>query len=278
WRRDRAGGSRRETAERGRDDDGPAPPCRGGEGGKLCRSADRRKPYQNADECCIDCRAGDCAYHVDHVTAPPWYRLSSVWCVCIMWDAPPPRRDLPGELRVSSLVVRRFDAGDAQRGNLVIRAERRPSVPPYGPRPAGRRDRDRGPEQRERQRHHDEERREPAPEPVQGREAAGRGDDQPRQAGEDRPEEPARPLRGEVERQPEPEEAVRWSDDPQIGAAGREHVGLRAEETDPGPGKERGQEADRLGDHGGGRGADPRDTLGARPLTGAVVRPHHRDE
>src|SRR5213078_792499 len=69
------------------------------------------------------------------------------------------------------------------------------SIPPHPPRAPGDRDGDRDPEERERQRHHGKERREPATKPVQCREAARRGDDQARQAGEDRPEEPARPLR-----------------------------------------------------------------------------------
>jgi len=134
------------------------------------------------------------------------------------------------------------------------------------------------PEDHQRRGHHGKERRERAAEPVQDEPAAHRRDDEAGRARQDRPEEPARALGRKVERQPEAEEAVGRADDPEVGGARREHLGLGAEEADPRVREERRGEPDRLGRARGHEGARPRHVPGALALTRADVGADHGDE
>src|SRR5229473_1802519 len=105
--------------------------------------------------------------------------------------------------------------------------------------------RERGSEDDQRRAHHGEQRRELAAGPVEDQPAARGGDAETARAREERPEEPARALGREVEREPETEEAVRRADDAEVGGAGGEHLGLGAEEAEPRAREKRGREPDR---------------------------------
>ena len=100
---------------------------------------------------------------------------------------------------------------------------------------------------------------------------------QSKQPGEQRPAEPAGALRREVERQAQAEEAVRRPDDAQVGDAGREHARVVAEESEPGFGPDRGDDADRLADREGEGAAGEGDAQRAFALAGADVRADQRD-
>ena len=106
---------------------------------------------------------------------------------------------------------------------------------------------------------------------VQHEPAADDGDEQAQEPGEDRPEQTAGALGGEVEAQAEAEEAVGRSDDAQVGGAGREHARVVAEQPEPRLRPDRSGKADRLGDAEGERAADERDAQRALPLAGADV-------
>ena len=97
--------------------------------------------------------------------------------------------------------------------------------------------------------------------------AAADGDQQPQQAGEQRPEQPARALRGEIERQAEPEEPIELARpiaDTRLPVC--QHARIVAEQPEPGVRPDRGGHADRLGQRERERAADQRDAQRARPL------------
>ena len=92
------------------------------------------------------------------------------------------------------------------------------------------------------------------------------------------PQQAPRALRGEVQRQPQTEEPVGRTDDPEIRRPRGEDVGLTAEETEPEMRREGPQEADGAGHRGRDAGTDPRHALRPRPLPGSEVGPHHGHE
>ena len=109
-------------------------------------------------------------------------------------------------------------------------------------------------------------------------EAADGRDGEPREARDQRPAEASETLRGEVERQTEPEEAVGRPDDVQIGAARGQDVGILAEDAEPHVRRQRRRQPDGAGQHGGHRGARPHDATRACVLSGTDVGTDHRHQ
>src|SRR6185312_2025986 len=93
-------------------------------------------------------------------------------------------------------------------------------------------------------------------------------DDQPQGAAKERPEQPARALRGEIKAEAEPEEPVCGANRAQIGLAGREHPRVVAKKTEPGLGPQRRGDADRLGEDKGDDAPGQCDAQRPRRLSG----------
>ena len=104
------------------------------------------------------------------------------------------------------------------------------------------------------------------------------GADETEAARQERPQEPSGALGGEVEREPQSEEAVGRAHDAQVRGARREHLGLVAEEPQPRVREQGRGESDRLRGPGRDQGSGPGHPPGARALAGAEVGPDHRDQ
>ena len=115
--------------------------------------------------------------------------------------------------------------------------------------------------------------------PAQRKPAADRRDQQPREVGQQRPQQPAGALRGEIERHAEAEQAIDRADDVQIARPGIDHRRVVVEQRQPGARDRRRRRAPiDLAQPGRDRRADPRHAQGAVAPAGADIGSDHGDE
>src|ERR1700676_1686505 len=114
--------------------------------------------------------------------------------------------------------------------------------------------------------------------PAQRQDAAGTGNRKARQIARERPRQPTCALGSEVQGKRKPEHPVGGSHHAQVARSGIEHGGVCVEKREPGIGKDRGAEADSLGQGGRDAGPDPRNAQGAVALSRSDVSADHRNQ
>jgi hypothetical protein len=114
--------------------------------------------------------------------------------------------------------------------------------------------------------------------PPQRQPPATARDRQASEVGKQWPQQAPCPLRGEVERHPEPKQSVGWTDGLQIARSGIEHGGIGAEQCKPRFRERGGEQPDGLAQTGRDGGADPGRPHRAVALAGADVGSDHGDE
>ena len=113
---------------------------------------------------------------------------------------------------------------------------------------------------------------------VQREPAAADRDRHAGKARDQRPDQFAGALRGEVEREPEAEAAIARPDRAQVRAARLDHLRIVAEQAQPCARAKRRRHTDDLAQHEGKRGAGPGDAQRALALARADIRADHSDQ
>src|ERR1043166_2593323 len=114
--------------------------------------------------------------------------------------------------------------------------------------------------------------------PSQHEPAAADGKYEPREAGNERPQQASRSLRREIKREPQAEAPVERPEGARMGGAGGEHRRVAVEQREPRDGKRGREKPDRFREQEGDGGADPGDAQRALAPARADVGADERDE